>query len=267
MKISDILTRLLGVDMFCLGKKFLVYNLVSRNLKTKYRRSVFGLFWTLLAPIAVTCIYYFVFKVILQIQVPHYSVFILSGVLPWTFFAQTLGEGMESIVGNWGLVSKVPIPIQVFPFVNAITNLSTLCLSIPVLLGAAWISGVPFGGAFLYLPFFIFALFFMTYCLSLSLAILFVYFRDFRHMLTIGLQLLFYGTPVLYDPIMIPQKYKWILDVNPIAYLFTGMHKILARGESPSPHEVLGVAFWSLVLFALSVLFQNKFGNEIVEKI
>src|SRR3954453_19323172 len=94
--------RPLGIDFFCLGKKFLVYNMVSRNLKIKYRRSVLGVFWTLLSPIAMTVVYYFVFKVILQVRMPHYLVFILSGVLPWTFFSQSLSEGMESIAGSWG---------------------------------------------------------------------------------------------------------------------------------------------------------------------
>src|SRR5689334_7103760 len=101
--------RPLGVDLFCLGKKFLVFNLVSRNLKLKYRRSVLGVFWTLLSPIAMGMVYYFIFKVILKVQMPYYLAFILSGVLPWTFFNQTILEGLESVVGSWSIVTKVPI--------------------------------------------------------------------------------------------------------------------------------------------------------------
>src|SRR4051794_1756265 len=89
-----------GIDLFCLGKKFLVFNLVSRNLKIKYHRSVLGLFWTLINPLAITLIFYFVFKVVLNVQIPHYLAFILSGMLPWSFFNQTMMEGMEAIVAN-----------------------------------------------------------------------------------------------------------------------------------------------------------------------
>jgi ABC-type polysaccharide/polyol phosphate export permease len=137
------LIKPLGVDLFCVGKKFLVFNLVSRNLKIKYRRSILGIFWTLLSPVAMGFVYYFVFKVILKVQIPHYLAFILSGVLPWSFFAQTVLEGMESIVSNWSIVTKVPIPIQVFSYVNAVTNLTTLFLALPVFIGAAYFTDVP----------------------------------------------------------------------------------------------------------------------------
>src|SRR3954471_24738544 len=98
--------RPLGVDFFCFGKKFLVFNLVSRNLKIKYRRSVLGVFWTLLSPLAMAVIYYFVFRVVLNVRIDHYAVFILSGVLPWSFFGVTTLEGLDSILGNGSLISK-----------------------------------------------------------------------------------------------------------------------------------------------------------------
>jgi len=140
---TSLLIRPLGIDIFCLSKKFLVYNLVSRNLKVKYRRSVLGVLWTLAAPVAISVIYYFVFKVILKISIPHYPVFILAGVLFWNFFSMTVIESMESIVANWVIVTKIPIPLQVFPFSGAMTNLTTLLLALPVLWTVAAFSGVP----------------------------------------------------------------------------------------------------------------------------
>src|SRR6202035_5870261 len=124
-----------GIDIFCVSKKFLVFNLVGRNLKVKYRRSVLGVLWTLLSPLATVMIFYFVFKVILKVQIPHYMAFLVSGVLPWSFFSQTINEGMDSIVGNAGIAAKVPVPIQIFPLVGAITNFITLFLALPVILG------------------------------------------------------------------------------------------------------------------------------------
>lgn len=256
-----------GVDIFCLGKKFLVYNMVSRNLKLKYHRSFVGIFWTLLSPIAMGFIYYFVFKMILQVKLPHYLAFVMSGVLPWAFFSQTLAEGMESIVGNWGLLSKVPVPVQVFPYVNALTNLSTLFLSIPVLLVAAWVSNVELSASVFLLPFLFLALFFITYFLSLSLGILFVYLRDLRHLLGIVLQLWFYGTPVLYDESMIPQKFHWVLNANPIAHIFTSIHKILVAGTWPTSTDIWIIVAWALAIFMCGALTQKYLGHEIVEKI
>lgn len=105
----------LGVDLFCFGKKFLVFNLVAKNLRTKYRRSILGILWTLAAPLSMAIVYYFVFKVVLQVKQPYYIVLILTGVLSWNFFGQTLVEGTDAILGSWGLLSKVPIPLPVFP--------------------------------------------------------------------------------------------------------------------------------------------------------
>ncbi|MEK7691631.1 MAG: ABC transporter permease, partial [Bdellovibrionota bacterium] len=165
-------------DLFCVGKKFLVFNLVARNLKVKYRRSVFGIFWTLLSPLAMATVFYFVFKIILQVTIPHYLVFVLSGMLPWTFFAQTVMEGLESIVGNGSLITKVPVPTHVFPFVGTVTNLITLVLALPILILVAIISEAPIGGPPLLLGVYVFALFFITYGVSLLAAVAFVYFRD-----------------------------------------------------------------------------------------
>lgn len=259
--------RSLLFDFFCLGKKFLVFNLVSRNLKIKYRRSVFGVFWTLLNPLALTCIYYFIFKIIMKSEVPHYPAFMMSGVLVWSFFASTVLEGLESIVGNWGLVSKVPIPVQVFPWVGTITNLITLFLALPIVLGAAYLSGVQLCGSVVLLFFYLGATFLMSYCVSLVLAIAFVYLRDLRHITGLIVQLWFFGTPVLYDEAMIPEKYHWVLTFNPLAYIFIGIHDVLIRGIWPAPRELAIVALWTVVVMAFSVAFFRWLAREVVERI
>src|SRR4051812_32784739 len=208
--------RPLGIDFFCFGKKFLVFNLVSRNLKIKYRRSVLGVFWTLLSPLAMAVIYYFVFRVVLNVKIEHYAVFILSGVLPWSFFGVTTLEGLDSILGNGSLISKVPVPTQVFPFVVSVTNLVTLALSFPVLLGAALISGVHIGWPVLMLPVYVAALFLLAYSQALLFAIVHVFFRDIKYIAGILMQFWFYATPVVYDSTMIPSKFRWVLFANPL---------------------------------------------------
>lgn len=256
-----------GMDLFCLGKKFLVFNLVSRNLKTKYRRSILGVFWTLLNPIAMAMVYYFVFKIILNVKVPHYLSFILSGVLPWVFFSQSLLENMESIVANWGLVSKVPIPLQIFPFIGTLTNLVTLGFAFPVLVCAAFVSGVTLGPSLILLPVYFIIMFLITYGLSLILSVAFVYFRDLRHIMGIVTQIWFYSTPVLYDEAMIPEKYRWILWFNPVGYIFTEFHTILVKGQWPSSERVLVSMFWVLFVVAMAGVVKKFFCSELVEQI
>ncbi len=257
----------LGVDLFCLGKKFLVFNLVTRNLKIKYHRSILGLLWTLLNPLALTFIYYFVFKVILNVKIPHYLPFILSGVLPWAFFSQTLVEGMESIVNNFHIMTKVPVPIQVFPLVGTLTNLITLMLALPILFGVAFFNGVHLGPSAILVILYFLALFLMTYGLSSVFAILFVYFRDLKHILGIILQLWFYATPVLYQESMIPGKYQWILAWNPVAYFFVDLHTILTHGQWPPLHNTLIFCGWTLGVMTLTLFIQKSWGKNLMEQV
>lgn len=254
-------------DFFCLGKKFLVFNLVSRNIKIKYRRSVLGLLWTLLNPLALTAIYYFVFKLVLKVHVPHYLTFMMSGVMLWSFFAGTVLEGMESVVGNFGLLSKVPIPAQIFPWVGTITNLVTLTLSLPIIIGVAAATDVSLSRTVVLLPFYGAALFLMAYAFALILAVSFVYLRDLRHLVSILMQLWFYGTPVIYDETMVPEKFRWVLLANPVGLIFSGVHDVLLRGQWPSYREVAAVCVWTAVVVGVAMAFQRKWGREMVERI
>jgi len=256
-----------GIDIFCVGKKFLVFNLVGRNLKVKYRRSVLGVLWTLLSPLATVLIFYFVFKVILKVQIPHYMAFLVSGILPWAFFSQTINEGMDSVVGNAGIAAKVPVPVQIFPYVGAITNFITLFLALPVILGVSILTDVPLSGSIVLLPVFFLCLFFMSYGLSLVLGLLYVYFRDLKHILGLVLQLWFYGTPVFYNPDMVPPKYHWILIANPVGGCFVGLHKILAYGEWPSTESIVSSLFWAFVMMTLGLIVFKTTHRDVIENL
>ena len=256
-----------GIDVFCTSKKYLIYNMVGRNLKVKYRRSILGLFWTLAHPLSMTAIYYFVFKVVLKVQMPHYLVFMLSGILTWGFFASSVSEGLESLVGNIGLLTKIPIPIQVFPFAGTLTHLSTWVFSLPILLGAAVISGTDIGWSILTLPYFILALFVMAYSLSVTLGIAFVYFRDLRHILNLVLQAWFYATPVIYNADMIPQKYYWLLFINPVAKPITAIHGLFVDGRWPTDGEWVMTGVWALVLLTVALLTHKKFSGGLIENL
>jgi ABC-type polysaccharide/polyol phosphate export permease len=256
--LRKITTIALGFDAFCLNKKFLVYNLVNRNLKIKYRRSFLGFFWTILSPLAVSFIYYFVFKVVMKVERPHYLPFILCGVLPWSFFAQSLNEATESIVGNHGLISKIPVPIQVFPYVVSITNFSTLIFALPIIIGLAWASGItPSFITILIFPYFL-SLLVISYALGTVLAIAFVYLRDLKHAIGLILQIWFYATPIVYDKGMIPEKYKFVLYLNPVGASFVGIQESVLGVTGSMVLSSLGALFWCGVsLWVLRFTFKR----------
>ncbi len=262
MNNSALIQSILGFDAFCLNKKFLVFNLVNRNLKIKYRRSFFGYFWTILAPVMISMIYYFVFKVVMKVDRPHYLPFILAGVLPWSFFSQSISEATESIVVNQGLISKIPIPIHVFPYVVSITNFSTLFFSLPVIFILALVSGVQASLTMLWVFYFFGCLLLLSYAIGAILAVFYVYLRDLKHAIGLVLQIWLYATPIIYDSSMIPAKYHWILYLNPVGSIFEGIHLSMLGSEGSLIPHVLGSFSWVMVgLLALRLTYTRLRGG------
>ncbi|MGZ3689096.1 MAG: ABC transporter permease [Bdellovibrionota bacterium] len=254
-------------EFFCLGRKFLVYNLVNRNLKVKYRRSLLGILWTLLAPLAMAAVYYLVFGLIIKVKVEHYLVHILTGVLLWQFFAQTLIEGLETLTSNWALISRVPVPIQIFPYVGSVTNLINLLLGFPVILAAGFLDHMSWCGSLILIPYLMLCLFLITYGFSLALSIAYVFLRDMKHFISIVLQLWFYGTPVFYDEKMIPPAYHFILYLNPVSPIIVSFHDILVRGVWPDSSFVLASGAWAITIAVASVSVLLFGSSEVAESL
>jgi ABC-type polysaccharide/polyol phosphate export permease len=254
-------------DFFCLGKKFLVYNMVGRNIKTKYGRSFIGLGWTILSPLMLAAIYYFVFKMVMRVQMTRYLTFVLSGVLPWSFFSQCVIEGMESIVGNEGLVTQIPIPLQVLPFVNVTTNLITLSAAIPVIIGVSLFQGITPGFQTLFILYFFAVLFLLAYSLGIILSVGYVLFRDLRHAMTLFLQLWMFGTPVIYSLDMVPERFRMFMHLNPVTDAISGIHQIFTLGTYPTMSQIFFSGMWAILLSSIGMAFMRSSLRRIVEKL
>lgn len=256
-----------GIDMFCLRRKFLLANFVARNLKLKYRRSFLGFAWSLVVPLTTATMYYIVFQLIARIHVPHYVLYIVSGVLPWTAFVQSVTESLESIVANDSLITRIPIPSQVFPLNLCVTNFINLLFSLPVILFITWWEGMHLSAAFLALPF-IFALLILTaYSLGLILAVAFVYFRDLKHITSLVMQLWMYATPIVYTVDMIPERFRWIFYANPIAPTISCIRDIVMRGELPGRENFLLMLIWVAALYLAASLCFKSFRSFLAENL
>ncbi len=253
-------------DVFCFKKKYLLYNLLTSNLKVRYRQSVLGLFWTLLKPLCMAGFYYFVFNKIMKVTLPNHLMFLLVGIFPWTFFSQTLMEGMESLTSHWGLLSKAPIPLQIFPLVSTLANMVTFFAALPILLGMSLVFTQP---TFVLLLVFIycFLLFLLCYGLALILSVLHVHFRDLKQMMALILQVWFFITPIMYEPSTMPKAYQWILYLNPIAFIFSGFQSVLVKGIPPQFLHFLIAVGWANGLLVLGILLHKYYTKNLVEKL
>jgi lipopolysaccharide transport system permease protein len=255
------------IEFFCLHRRNLLFNLVNRNFKVKFKGSALGYFWTLVIPLSQVLVFYFVYQVILKIPVPNYLAFIVTGILPWVFFASTIIESLESLVSGQNLLTHMPMPLQAFPAASVATNFISFVLSWPILFGAIFWSGIrPDWLMLLFVPLSL-LLFIFTYSLSFILASLFVLFRDLKHIFGIVVQLWMYSTPVLYSANLIPQNFRWILYANPLSGFFVGARDVLIGGQLPDPLLMATFVGWTFVMFAAANILRLSVGPRLVEKI
>jgi lipopolysaccharide transport system permease protein len=250
-----------------LKNKFLLYNILSRNLKLKYRKSYLGFFWTILVPGANALVYYYVFNKVMKQQIPNHLLFLISGILPWTFFSLSVMHCMESILQNHNLLNKVPLPPHIFPLSEVLTAFVNFLLSLPVLLVIQFmmIGFYPIG--FINLLLLSLLLFIQAYGLGLMLAYGFVFLRDLRHLVGIIMQLWFYITPIVYSRDMIPEKFNFVVYMNPVALIFDQIHSSFVFKQSLSLVELCYSVLWSAGIAVAAYLTYRKFNGTIVESV
>ncbi len=243
----------------------LIAVLVVRELKVRYKRSVFGLLWTMLNPLLLMVVYAVVFTTIMPAALHNFAIFLLAGLLPWLFFSTSILQGLNAILGNQELIRKVRLPQAVFPLSVVGSNLVNFTLSLVPLFVIMAAVHQAFTPALLFLPvgMIIFALF--TAGVTLLLATFTVFFRDVRHLAEVALQMLMYLSPVLYDLRMLGQHHEWwfhlfrlFLRLNPLSYLLPLIRDPVYYGRLP-PLSVLGVATGgSLLMLAVGLaVFQR----------
>lgn len=248
--------------------KFAIFNLILRNLKLRYRKSILGILWTTLIPAFNALVFFFAFKVIFKTQTPNYLMFLISGVTCWGFFSQSVLAGLESIAGHHGILNKVPVAPSIFPLAEVIGVFINLLLSIPILILVSYIGGNGVSLSwFLVIPW-IFLLFLQGYFLALFSSVLFVFFRDLRHIAVIVLQAWFYLTPVVYQGAMVPEKYEFIKFINPVWGIFNNIHSLFLNEVQANVWADFGVALiWTIVLGVVGVGIYSAQRKFIVERL
>lgn len=224
----------------------LLLNLVLRDLRVKYKGSTLGFAWSLLHPLVMAAVYTVAFKVVLRIGIDRFPLFLLSGLLPWVFFAQSLSQATGSVADNGTLVRKVAFPRLALPMAAVATQLVQFALMYSVIVPL----GALFGGGLspvllAIVPLAVLQCLF-TAGLALVLATAYVYFRDTRHLLDVGLQILFWVTPVVYAASLVPERWRPLLWLNPMASFVTAYHGIVLEGALPSPAMTAAMVALSL---------------------
>ncbi len=227
----------------------LVNYLISTELRIRYRGSVLGFLWTLMNPLLQALVMWIVFSRFGKIEEKNYALFLLSGIMTWTFFSQSISQSLTSIIKNRQLIQKIYIPKLVFPIATVTSNLVNLFFFLVAFLGIAIVTPVGWSTTiFLIVPVAA-ILYLMTVGSALLLASLNVFFRDFTHLTEILLRVLFYLTPIIYPPSLFGPEIEQLLKLNPIASPVLLARDVLYYHQVPTPELWLQSLGLSLVVF------------------
>jgi ABC-type polysaccharide/polyol phosphate export permease len=241
----------------------LIWALALKELKIRYKRSALGFLWALLNPLLLMLVTTLVFSTLLKQNITHYAIFVLSMILPWTFFSQSLAYAAESVVGNGDLIKKIRVAKIIFPLAAVVSNMINLLLSLIPLILIMLVMRHPFYATWFYLPVPLLALTIFTVGATFFFATANVYYRDVAHILQVILQVWFYVTPILYSIDLFPVQYHWIFRLNPLIFVMNGFRLSVYYGLLPTAQSIVAsfvCAFLALFLgFAIFRRYQDQF--------
>ena len=264
----------------------LFQNLTQRDLKGKYKRTVFGQLWSFANPLALMLVYTFVFSFVIRIQIPHgnpsglnnFPIWLLCGLLPWIFFSTVLIQSMDSLVKNESLIRKVYFPRNILIFSTVAAAATNWSFEMLVLLAALIVSGSI--ASLLFAPvaliYMIMLVVFAT-GLSLMLSIANVYFRDTQHFVAIALQLGMYLSPVVYPITLVEEQSEKIgtlfggvtllglYSLNPMERFIVAFRQALYDNTFPSLGDFLFCLLASAITFAIGWIVFSKNQRKLAE--
>ena len=232
--------------------RHLLRNLVVKDLKLKYRGSIFGFIWSLANPLLMIAVYTVAFTYILRLRTPAFVFYLMLGILAWTFFANAIAMSAGAIVDNGGLVRSVWFPRAILPIATVLFNfaqyLLTAVVFLPVMLVIYRVAPAPPMLAF---PVFLLLQLALTIGLALIIAVGTAFFRDVRHFVDVALAILFWATPVVYETTQVPERLRRAILLAPLSPYITAYHDVFYYGRWPAADVwILAAGYAALALFA-----------------
>lgn len=245
----------------------LLWQLVSRNIKTRYKRSVLGIFWTMLNPLLMMLVLTFIFSNIFRFQLPHYATYALSGLALWNFFAQTTTGAMSELIWGSSLMHRIYLPRSIFAISALGTSLVNLVLTLIPLFVVMLITGTPLRPALLILPLPIMLTAMFALGVALILSRVAAFFADVLEMYQILLMVWMYLTPIIYPKEIIPERLRWLFNLNPLYHLIEIFRAPLLVGWLAGPNTVLASVVAALVTLAFGWWYFSRKADELAYRI
>lgn len=247
---------------------YVLGNFVVRDLKVKYRGTLLGYLWSLLEPMSLVLVYWFVFVVIARRGGVDYPLLVILGVLPYNLFSNTIQAGATSLTANASLIRRVYIPREIFVLAGSASQLVVYGLSLFAVIPFMIIYGAAPGPSLLLLPIAVLGLLSLASGIALVAACANVLYRDVGYLLRVVLRLLFYGTPVIFTAEMIPEHIRGLFFLNPISvWISLARSAVLNRPLLFELHHALSAVAASILCLGLGMTVFRRLENRAVKSL
>ena len=242
----------------------LIHELVTRDLKIKYRRSFLGYIWSLLNPLMMMAVMSIVFSYMFRFDIPNYPLYLICGQTLWSFFNESTNASMMSVIGNGSLIRKVYIPKYIFPISRVLSSFVTMSFSLVAILIVMIVTRVTFTWKLIFLP--IPLAFLLLFCMGVGMALsaFAVYFRDVLHLYSVVVMAWMYLTPVFYPISALPGKVAFCLQFNPMYHYVTFFREVVLYGTIPAASIWVGTVGFGLISIVAGFLIFRKLQHNFI---
>lgn len=242
----------------------LMEELVKRDLKVKYRRSILGYLWSLLNPLLMLCVMSFVFSTIFESTIANFPLYLICGQTLWNFFNESTNMAMYSVLQNGALIKKVYIPKFIFPLSRVLSSFVTMSFSLVAILIVMLFTRAPIHWTILL--FWVPLVFLFLFCCGIGMVLsgLSVYFRDITHLYGVVTLAWMYITPIFYDISFLPEYVQSVITLNPMYHYITFFRDLILYGVVPTWDVWLICGGCSVVAAALGLFLFRKMQKNFI---
>ena len=240
---------------------------VKKEIRGKYKGSFLGVLWSFLNPLLMVAVYAIVFPYIMRIKTDNYLIFLIIGVIPWTFFTTVMNQGMITIRMNAGIIKKVYFPREILPISVAVSGLVNFLISCVIILLFCIFGGVGISWHLVLLPLASLIEFIFVLGLVFAFCSINIYIKDTEYIVQFIINLLFYATPILYTTELFPESFRWVLYLNPMAHIIDFYRDIFMYHQLPGVNSIIFMTIITIITFLIGLAIFRKLEKGFAEEL
>ena len=240
---------------------------VKKDIRGKYKGSFLGILWSFINPLLQVLVYALVFPYIMKVETENYLIFLICGIIPWTWFITSISQGTTSITNNANLIKKVYFPREILPISVVTSGLVNFLISCLIILIFVIFGGLGITWHLVFLPFIIIVQYLFTLALIFVLSAVNVYVKDVEYIVAFIINMLFYATPILYTTEMFSGPILWIFRLNPLAHLINAYRDVFYVHHIPNLINLSILLGVSILLVVICYIIFKKLEKRFAEEV